>query len=212
MSEAHQVRYHGRYRMTERTKDRDQSETATVRSPSDAAGPDGTDRDALLTRLYRDHYRELCARLRRLFGAGPPEPEDAAQMAFAKLSAIEDLSRIEHPRAFLFRTAVNLSLNAIDRVRVARRFAEKELSAANTPIVEENTPEDVFSMRQRLEHTQAAFARLTEKQKEIVIRSRIRGETYAEISRATGWSQADISRQLKAALSAMLDAINNDRK
>lgn len=162
-----------------------------------------TIRDAVLSRMYRAHFRELCLRLRWLYKGGPPDPEDLAQTAFEKLSEIDDLSRIENPRAFLFRTAVNLGLNSVQRIRVARRFAERELAAANTPLVEENSPEDVYSLKQRLERTQAAFGALTAKQKEIVTRSRILGQTYAEIQAATGWSQADISRQLKAAICAM---------
>jgi RNA polymerase sigma factor (sigma-70 family) len=160
-------------------------------------------RDAMLSRIYRAHFRELCLRLRWVYKGGPPDPEDLAQTAFEKLSEFKDLSRIENPRAFLFRTAVNIGLNAIERNRVARRFAERELAAANTPVLEENTPEDVYSLKQRLERTQAAFGSLTAKQKEIVTRSRILGQTYEEIQAETGWSQADISRQLNAALNAM---------
>lgn len=175
-----------------------------------ATGSATGDRDRLLSRLYRDHYRALCLRLRQLYGSGPPEPEDVAQSAFQKLSEIGDLTRIEHPRAFLFRTAINLGLNAISRQSVARRFAERELAGANMPVVEENTPEDVYYMRQRMKRTQTAFAVLTQKQKEIVVRSRLKGETYAEIQKATGWSQADISRQMKLALQAMLSAMDNE--
>ena len=210
MPEARRRQFRGRLLMNDGTRGRFQAQPAKTESAANIQ-PATFDREVVLTRLYRDHYGELCARLRRLFGNGPPEPEDAAQMAFAKLSEISDLSHIQQPRAFLFRTAINLSLNAIDRIRVARRFAERELSATNAPIVEENTPEDVFSMRQRLERTQRAFTRLTDKQKEILIRSRIKGETYAEITRATGWSQTDISRQLKAALKTILDDIDQER-
>lgn len=181
-------------------------------APPAAAPADGKSRDEFLARLFRDHYRDLCARLRRLYGGGPPDPEDVAQTAFEKISQIEDLSRIEHPRAFLFRAAVNHGLNSLDRIKVARRFAQRELAAANAPIVEENTPEDVLSMRQRLESARKAFAVLTAKQKEIVIRSRLKGETYAEIQQATGWSQADISRQMTAALSAMQAAVDSDNE
>ena len=210
MPEARHKQFRSRLRVDDRTRVLYPAPPVGT-AHAESSRPAPFDRDALLTRLYRDHYGQLCARLRRLFGNGPPDPEDAAQMAFTKLSEIPDLSHIQQPRAFLFRTAINLSLNAIDRIRVARRFAERELSAANAPIVEENTPEDVFSMRQRLERTQSAFARLTDKQKEILIRSRIKGETYADITRATGWSQTDISRQLKAALKAILDDIDQER-
>lgn len=158
---------------------------------------------ALLAQLYQDHARHISQKVRRVFGAGPPEPEDLVQTAFAKLAELRNLAEIQYPKAFIYRTAINMGLNSIDRVRVARRFAERELKAANAPIVDETTPEAVYTMKQRLTRTQKAFAALSEKQKEIIIRVRFRGETYTQVSQATGWSRADISRQMKAALIAM---------
>jgi RNA polymerase sigma-70 factor (ECF subfamily) len=161
----------------------------------------------VLERLYRQHWRDICRRLRRIYGNGPPEPEDLAQAAFEKFAQLEDHERILHPRAFLIRIATNLGLNAIDRIRTARRFVERELVEACEPVVEENTPEDVYSLRERMALVEKAMSRLTDKQKEILVRSRFRGETYAQIGEETGWSQADISRQLNAALAILQQAM-----
>ncbi len=158
---------------------------------------------SFMDQFYRQHWRDLCRHLRRIYGDGPPEPEDLAQAAFEKFAQIEDHDRIRHPRAFLFRTAVNLGLNAIDRIRTARRFVERELIEISAPVLEENTPEDVYSIQERLNLIARAMEKLTAKQKEILVRSRFRGETYAQIAEETGWSQADISRQLNAALKTL---------
>jgi len=178
----------------------------TPPSPAQIDAPPRTSRLSVED-LYRQHWRDLCRRLRRIHGDGPPEPEDLAQAAFEKFATLEDHDRIQHPRAFLFRIAVNLGLNAVERIRVARRFVERELVEADEAVLEENSPEDVYSARERLAVVERAMEQLTMKQKEILVRSRFRGETYAQIGQATGWSQADISRQLNAALAALQRAI-----
>jgi RNA polymerase sigma-70 factor (ECF subfamily) len=160
-------------------------------------------RDHFMETLYKDHWNELCARLRKQFGSGPPEAEDIAQAAFAKISAIDDLGSIQHPRAFLFRTALNLGLNAKDRQNTAKGFVDQALAEAGSPIVEQNGPETVYVMRQRLVLVEKAMKKLSEKQRTILMRHRINGETYSEISASTGWSKADISRQLAATLKVL---------
>lgn len=59
--------------------------------------------------------------------------------------------------------------------------------------------------KQDLERVARAMQQLSPKQKEILLRSRFKGQTYAEIRKDTGWSEADISRQL-ARVMALLQA------
>ena len=119
-----------------------------------------------------------------------------------------DLSRIRSPRAFLFRTAINLGLNSNDKLRRGRNFVKSQMEGNFSPDVEEISPETVLMGKQDLERVANAMRQLSPKQKEILLRSRFRGQTYAEIKQDTGWSEADISRQLSkimALLQAGLD-------
>lgn len=177
--------------------------------PANSQTPSGADRTRFIEELYRSCWGELCRRLRRLYGDGPPEPEDIAQSAFAKITALDNLKYIENPRAFLFTTAVNLGLNAIDRIVRARKFIDGEMHRVGQN-VEEITPETVYQDREHLNTVQQAIDSLSEKQRQVLLRSRLKGETYAQISAATGWSPADISRQLKAAL-AVIDRATENR-
>jgi len=177
-------------------------------TPSDGEPEDPADRVRFLNHLFRQHYGELVGRLRKLYGAGPPEPEDIAQAAFSKLAGLEEVRRIRSPRAFLFRTAINLALNSNDKVRRGRNFVRNSLNGNISPNVEEISPETVLMGKQDLERVACAIRRLTPKQREILLRTRFRGQTYAEIRKETGWSEADISRQLHhimALLQAGLD-------
>lgn len=73
--------------------------------------------------------------------------------------------------------------------------------------LEEIDPERIYQGRQKLGTLDKAMASLMAKQREIVVRSRLKGETYAQISRARGWREADISRQLNRALKILADAV-----
>ena len=157
--------------------------------------------------LYRAYWDELCAYLRKQFGSGPPEAEDLAQAAFLKVGAVEDYASIRHPKAFLFRTALNLGLNAKSRMNTAQSFIDEALAEAGEPIVEQNSPETVYSIRQHLSLIEEAMQDLSDKQRTILVRHRINGETYSEIAADTGWSKADISRQLSATLETLQNAM-----
>lgn len=176
--------------------------------PSERSGAkDAAKCDKAFEQIYRTHYASIISRLRSVFGAGPPEPEDLAQEAFVKFSMVSNIDDIDHPKAFIFRTALNLGFNASKRLGVARRFIEQALREADASILEELSPEDVYSSRERLKVLITAAEALSDKQRTILARSRIHGETYAEISASTGWSQADISRQLNQALEILQERL-----
>ena len=71
--------------------------------------------DTSLDTLYRLYAAELAASLRKQFGDVSAEADDIVQQAFEKLSACSDLSHVSNLKAFLWRTARNLMVNAIGR-------------------------------------------------------------------------------------------------
>ena len=76
-------------------------------------------------------------------------------------------------------------------------------------MLDEISPERVLMEKQRFEILNAAIKRLPDKQQRMLAMNRYHGMTYAQIAARTGWSLADISRQLTRAL-AMLDAALKD--
>ena len=159
-----------------------------------------------IERLYREHWRPLYARLRRVFGDGPPDPEDLAQTAFQKLIEQDALDAIRNPGGFLFTVAVNKGRDGQRHIARAERLLKEEGILLRQEEVDQITPLNVFESREALSATTAAIARLSAKQREILARSRLKGETFDAIRAATGWSKADISRQLAAALKALNEA------
>lgn len=149
--------------------------------------------------LYLKHWHELCRLLYKLYGSGPPEPEDIAQEAFTKMSQVSDIKSITDPKAFLFKIAFNISLKSIGQIVKTRQFIAQQLCNKNIE-PEEINPEKIIANIQHINAIENGMKKLTLIQREILIRSRIKGETYAQISAITGCNQTDICRQLNTAL------------
>ncbi len=163
-------------------------------------------RHKFIEELYKSCRSDLVGWLRQRYGAGPPEPEDIAQTAFSKLAAMKDVENIRYPKSFLYATAINASIETVRWLERTRRFIDHEIHSRGGEL-EEISPESVSLAQEQLEVVVQRMEGLSDKQREIVVRSRFLGQTYQEITAETGWSQADISRQLKAALIAMRKVI-----
>jgi len=166
-----------------------------------------TRHSGLVERLYRDHWKVLCGRLRKVFGSGPPEPEDLAQTAFEKLLEYTDAARLDDPASFLFRIAINAGRDRRRHIVRAKALIEAQLAPEGLEPVDQITPSNVYETRERIAVTERALASLTPKQREVLIRSRLKGETFEQIRDARGWSKADISRTLQAALGVLQSAM-----
>lgn len=149
--------------------------------------------------LYRQHWGKLCAWLTRRFGHHAIEPEEVAQAAFEKLSRLDTLDHVQNDRAFLYKTATNVALMRLRSANRNREFIDSELVFIG-PQVDDITPERIHDSKTRLATLQRSIQKLPSKQREILRRVRIEGQTYHHIAKQTGWSPADISRQLRAAM------------
>ena len=166
-----------------------------------------------LERAYRQYWLELCKYVNKKFGPGPPDPEDVAQLAFARYAALSDPAKVENPRAYLYSAARNIVFDHYRKAKVAQSYADDITSQPELHGLEEITPEHVSIERDRLQVISAAILRLPEKQQVVLTLKRYHGATHAEIAARTGWSIADISRQLARAittLSAVRDAMEEE--
>ncbi len=145
--------------------------------------------------LYRRHWKELCAYVRRRFGPGPPEPEDIAQAAFLRLSNRGETDDLSNPRAFLYRVAHNLAIE--EHRREIARFRAEEDSGDDT---DDCDPERVSIGRERRRLLEAAFASLEPRTRQILIMSRQDEMSSAEIARRLGLSPTHVKRLIGEAL------------
>ncbi len=158
--------------------------------------------------LYRRHWKEICVYLRRRFGQGPPEPEDVAQAAFARLAAVSDHARIDNPRAFLFRTAHNIAVDA-------RRSQERASAAALDPQLaagDDFSPEDVLVSKDELARLERAIAALKPRQRTALLLHRLDGLSFAEIGRRMGVSPSGARKLVEQGFGAAMDAMKRSRR
>lgn len=185
--------------------------TADEDSPRGSRRDDGGNvrRIRLVDRLYRDHASNLTGWLRRRYGDGPLEPEDVTQAAFSQIAGLESLDHIQNLRAFVYTIAANLAVSNIRTGARTRRLVESELSFSGVD-AENLTPERVYEAKERLAHVSQAFSELPERQQDIVIRCRLLGQTYSQISEQTGWSLGTIAADVKSAMLALASAGNEE--
>lgn len=165
---------------------------------------------AALKRLYALHSAALDQALRWRFGDGPPDPEDAIHIAFEKYLELGAEQRVDRPRAFLFAMARNWMIDELRKMDVRRRHAVRENTDPLTPRVEERTAENVLLSRERFSRLNAAIRALPERQRKLIVMSRIEEKSYREIAAETGMSQAGISREIARTLARLQALLQED--
>lgn len=145
-------------------------------------------------------FKSEIARLQRyLQGFGPRvSSEDIAQESFLKLCAT-DTAAIDSPRAYLFRTARNLAINALRRDKGApvRFVADPESlgAAASAP-----SPEASASTAEAIRHLNAALATLDPRKRQALLLFRVEGWSYREIGDKLGVSHRTVERYVADAV------------
>ncbi len=175
--------------------------------PGGGTGQSPAARARFIDALYRDHRAELCVFLQKICAPGQLEPEDLVQAVFVRIAKFERIDSIQNPRAYLFKIAMNLAMTSLKSRTRRIRFLAKLENDAEMAMAETNS-HSINETRDRFERLEHGISLLSQKQRELIIRSRIRGETYSEISDDTGWSAADISRTLNNALTILDGAVS----
>jgi RNA polymerase sigma factor (sigma-70 family) len=144
-------------------------------------------------------FQELAPGLRRFLTRFGPSisPEDVAQDAFAQLAAAEPGS-IEAPRAWLFRTARNLALKELRRLKTAAApvgdIAALE-RASDTP-----SPEELVISRDEAGLLRGILELLPERKRVALVLFKVEGLSHKEIGRRLGVSHRTVERYIADAI------------
>lgn len=161
-----------------------------------------TDLDA----LYRGHFSDLCAYVRRQFGPGPPDPEDVAQQAFVRLSVFTDT--VQNIGSFLRKTARNL---VIDHYRGSLRTS---LVHRDVTILEEEyadfSPEHVLSNKEELLMLSRAIDNLRPNERVALLMHRVDGASFAEIATHLGVSHSGARLLVSRAFERCVAEVGDD--
>lgn len=145
------------------------------------------------------HQKELLAFLTRRAGARQ-QPKDLLHDLFIRVSNSGTAASIENPRAYLFRAAANV---AIDAARAERhRRAEVASSTYDGLDARDPAPDALQTTidRDRLRRLDAALATLPEETRAMIYLLRIDGLSYDEVAGLFAVSKSTVEKRVAKAI------------
>ncbi|MEM0953923.1 MAG: sigma-70 family RNA polymerase sigma factor [Pseudomonadota bacterium] len=188
--------------------DDDFSPPSTPGEVSDYTDSRGAEREEL-THLYKSFAPFLTNALRKSFGDGPPDPEDAAQQAFERMLERTDLSAIRDVKAFLWGTARNFMLTGNRSVRVAAKYQQDVEQRFFAPQSYGTDPQRVINAGEIVGLINAALMNMPLRRRRAFYLRRVEGLPVREIAQRLGISSAAVSKHVAIA-SAELDVLLAD--
>lgn len=146
------------------------------------------------TRYYRELLAFLTAKLRC-----PHEAADMAQETFARLYALDDPAAVRQPRAFLYRIARNLAVDAARKQSVRTRHLV-ELSDLEEAPSAKPRPDDLIPEEQLRRALNQAIVEMPPRRRDVFVLYRFAGLTQAEIADRLGISTSMVERHLMKAM------------
>ncbi|HHM21957.1 MAG TPA: RNA polymerase sigma factor [Bacteroidetes bacterium] len=158
-------------------------------------------REAVYKELFFAHARHvrnfLCYK-----GAGTEEAEDLMQEAFLRLWRECQNVPAEKAKAFLFRVANNLFLDAKKHEQVILRFQNSQ-----RPNHDGEDPQFLLETRELRQRLEKAIAQLPEKQRIVFLLNRIDKLTYAQIADRLDLSVKAIEKRMSQALAKVRECV-----
>ena len=157
-----------------------------------------------LANLYTDFAPLLANSLRKAYGNGPPDPEDAAQQAFERVLERSDLTAIRDLKAFLWGTAKNFMLSGNRKNYTAAKY---QLDVEASYFSHQSygiDPQRVIKAREHVSLINAVLEKMPARRRRAFYLRRVEGLAVKEIADRLGISSSAVSKHIAAA-SAELD-------
>jgi len=147
-------------------------------------------------RRLSDWFRQWRAPLRRFLGRlGAPDADidDIAQEAFLRLLRYDNAELIEHPQAYLFKIAANVTSEWALRASNQQPHREEWLEG----LAGGNQPDSPLFIEQARREVARAMATLTPRQQQLLWLYFSDSLTYAEIAAASGETLRSVRKQFE---------------
>lgn len=135
-----------------------------------------------LSRLFEEHNHALHSFLMARLG-NEQEVREVAQEAYARLLQLDHPGTISFPRAYLFKTAVNI---AVDRTRQRRSRERLDQVVTEDELVESTTPDRHLLASEDLALVEKALYELPPKYRRAFVLRRFHERAPEEIARELG--------------------------
>jgi RNA polymerase sigma-70 factor (family 1) len=158
--------------------------------------------------LFSQNYDALVRFLSTRTGDGE-EARDLAQDAFYKVMKVDNVEKMEHPKAYLFQTAANLALNRI-RKQKYQEAHQREVASTKNPEQEGliASPERAAVAREQLLQVEKALNGLPSKCRRAFLLHRTRHMTYQQIALELNVSVSTVEKYMIRALEQCRKNVN----
>ncbi len=153
--------------------------------------------DAVYKELFFAHARQVRNYL-YYKGADSAEAEDLMQEAYLRLWRDCQKVPAEKAKAFLFRVANNLFLDAKKHEQVVLKFQNRQVSQT-----ENEDPQFQLETKELQDRLEKAISKLSEKQRTVFLMNRMDKMTYAEIAERLELSVKAVEKRMSLALVQM---------
>ena len=179
---------------------RTHSNSPPPENSKDAIPNQGASEDCDVEHLYTTRAGKIAATLRKMFGDGPPDPNDVTQQAFENLMKRKDRSDIRDPGAFIWRTARNLILEEKRRDDIRSQY-DYEIAHIFFPSQGvDSSPENIISAREQLKAINEALGKMPEKRRRAFILNRVEGLSISEVARQLRIARSPATRHVTRAM------------
>jgi RNA polymerase sigma factor (sigma-70 family) len=157
---------------------------------------------------FRDNYRDLLRFLTRRTGDAE-RAADLAQDTYLKLAALSPSSEIRNARAYVYRVAGNLAIDALRRD--GRIAGDVTLLDAGDMVADPAPSAEARALaRERLQRLEAALDELPPKPRLALLLNRVEGRTFAEIASRLAVSESMVAKYIAQALRHCRDRLARD--
>ena len=125
--------------------------------------------------------------------------EDLLQETYLRVTRVLGERAIEHLEPFVFQTARNLALDHLRARRIQSRtlLDDVPLNVVESIAAPASSAEDAAHAEQLLERLNLSLSRLSARQQQIFILSRLHGHSYLQIAQKLGVSLSTVQKELK---------------
>lgn len=152
----------------------------------------------LETSLFQQYYGELLRFLTAKLGCRE-QAADVVQDTFLRVRGVNDLAGISQPRAFLYKTALNLTVDLFRRQRVR---AERGIGLDLAEDIQSTAPrqDDAVEAKERVQLLYDAIAELPPKCRQAFLLHKFMELSHAEIAGRLGISKNMVEKHVMKAL------------
>ena len=159
--------------------------------------------------LFREHYRAIFGIAYRITGS-PDDAEDVLQTIFLRLTKNDPRSRLtSHPQGYLYRAAVNASLDLLRHRKRANAVSLDDLDFDQSPKHAGGSPEDDLADMELRELLRQAVAKLEGRASTAFALRYFEGYDNKQIAEILGTSQLVVGVTLHRARTRLRKEIGN---